>query len=79
MLLLSMAVVFEGIGKFFLVLETSIERDAGDTERAQKLSQVHAITFTALPNGERSPLDAPFAHNSAPALTAAAAGRDRHA
>jgi hypothetical protein len=77
MLLLSLAVFFECIGKFFVVLETQIENDARETERAQKSSQVRAITFTA--NEDRGSLDGAFAHSSAPALTAAAAGRGHHA
>ena len=79
MLLLSVAAVFEGVSKGFLYMDNSIEQDARDAERAQqKSSQVCAITFSALPGGKRSPLDEAFAHSSAPALTATAAGRGHH-
>jgi hypothetical protein len=81
MLLLSVATVFEGVSKAFLFMDNSIEQDARDAERAQeeKSSQVCAITFSALSGGKRSPLDEAFAHNSAPAFTATAAGRGHHA
>ena len=80
MLLLSVATVFEGVSKSFLLMDDSIEQDAREAERAQqKSSQVCAITFSALPGGKRSPLDEAFANSSAPALTATAAGRGHHA
>jgi hypothetical protein len=79
MLLLAVAVVFEGISRIFLILETSIEQDAREVERARKSSQVRAITFTTLPIGHRGPLDGAFAHKPAPALTATAVGRGHHA
>jgi hypothetical protein len=78
MLLLSFAVVFEGISRIFVVLDTSID-DARDVERARKSSEVRAIAFTALPNGERGPLDRAFAHNSVRALAATVLGRSHQA
>jgi hypothetical protein len=79
MLLLSVAVVFEGIGKIFSVLESSIEHDAREAELARKSRPVRAITFKAMPNGERSGLEAAYAYKPTPALTATTAGRGRHA
>lgn len=79
MLLLSLAVVFEGIGIVLLVLESSMDRDAGKAERVQKSGPVRAIKFKALPNGERGGLEAAYAYKPAPALAATTAGRSRHA
>jgi hypothetical protein len=79
MLLLSVAVVFEGIGKIFQVLENSIKQDAREFERAQKSTPVRAITLTALSKGRRNGLEGAYAYKPAPALTATTAGRGRHA
>lgn len=49
MLLLAVVVVFEGIGRVFLALETLVENDAREVERAQKGIQVGAIAFAAMP------------------------------
>jgi hypothetical protein len=79
MLLLSLAVVFEGIGIVLLVLESSMDHEAGKAERVRKGSPVRAIKFKTLPHGERSGLEAAYAYKSAPALAATASGRARHA
>jgi hypothetical protein len=72
MLLLLVAVVFEGISKIFLILETSTE-DTQENERARRGSEVHAIEFTPLPDGQR--LDRAFARDSSRTLAATAGGR----
>ena len=77
MLLLLFAVVFEGISKIFIILETSIE-DTREAEGAGKGSEVRAIEFTALPDGERVSLDRAFARDSARTLAATAMGRGHH-
>ncbi len=77
MLLLLFAVVFEGISKIFVTLETSIE-DTREIERAGKGSEVRAINLTALPDEERGPLDRAFARVSARTLAATAVGRTHH-
>jgi hypothetical protein len=79
MLLLSVAVVFEGIGKTFAALEGLIKEDAFEAERAQKSSPVRAITFKALPKGERGGLEGAYAYSPAPALTGKAVGRGHRA
>jgi hypothetical protein len=48
-LLLSLAVVFEGIGIVLLVLESSMDRDAGKAERVQKSGLEAAYAYKPAP------------------------------
>lgn len=75
MLLLAVAVVFEGIGGVALVLATLIERDVCGAECRQKSSRVRAIRLTAMPSEKRNQLQGAYSRNPASALTAAAGGK----
>jgi hypothetical protein len=79
MVLLSLAVVFEGIGIVLLVLESSMDHESGKAERGQRGSRVRAIKFKSLPRGERGGLESAYAYKPASALASTSSGRARHA
>lgn len=73
MLLLSVAVVFESVSRVCLFLDTAIENDARETERAQKRN-VAGMTLTAVPSGERISLEGAYTQH-AQVLPRAVGGR----